>query len=274
MAVAHVNGIEMYYEVHGTLAPAAAVPLLLIMGWEANTDWWSGRLLRRLAADRPVIAFDNRGAGRTQAPGGSYDVPLMARDAEALLDVLGLGRVDVFGISMGGMIAQQLALDAPARVRRMVLGCTTSRPRRSVRFTARHRRMLKTYLTRGRHGWRGLQYAFRFSRLPEAPALREHVVQVTRAPISRADSLRQLAGLLRFDSTARLPEITMPALVLAGTADLMIPPDHAATLAARLPDARLVLLDGLGHLFFNQAPDEVARLVTDFLAGAARSEAA
>src|SRR3972149_3479732 len=125
MSTAQINDIEMYYEIHGaTCLPAAqADPLLLIMGLGANATSWAMQLpaFRRESA---VGAFDTRGSGRTDKPKSPYTMPQMADDAVALLDHLGIASAHVFGMSMGGMIAQEMALRHPRRVRALVLGGT------------------------------------------------------------------------------------------------------------------------------------------------------
>ena len=119
MPTVQANEIEIYYEEHGE-----GPPLLLIMGWGGNAATWKPQL-PGLAERFHVIAFDNRGAGRTKAPDGPYTIAQMADDTAGLLDSLELPSAHVFGISMGGMVAQELALSHAERVRTLVLGCTS-----------------------------------------------------------------------------------------------------------------------------------------------------
>src|SRR3954469_11914440 len=126
MPTATVNGIDLYYEVSGE-----GPPLLLITGLSGNTLGWA-MLEPTLAEHFQVIAFDNRGAGRSAAPPGPYTTREMADDAVGLLDHLGIERTHVLGLSMGGMIAQELALAHPTRVDRLVLFATYARPRPAV----------------------------------------------------------------------------------------------------------------------------------------------
>src|SRR5215211_420992 len=126
MPLASVNGLDLYYEETGS-----GPPLLLIAGLSGNTLGWA--MLQPTLAERfRVIAFDNRGAGRSSAPPGPYTTRRMADDAAALLDRLGVARAHVLGFSMGGMVAQELALHHPARVGRLVLYGTLARPRPAI----------------------------------------------------------------------------------------------------------------------------------------------
>src|SRR5574341_2228297 len=120
MARTHVNGIDMYYEVHGS-----GEPLVLIMGLGANTTAWY-RQIPVFSREYQVIVFDNRGAGRSDKPNEPYSMGQMADDAHGLMDALGVESAHVFGMSLGGMIAQELVLRYPERVRNLVLGGTMS----------------------------------------------------------------------------------------------------------------------------------------------------
>jgi pimeloyl-ACP methyl ester carboxylesterase len=121
MTIARINDIDLYYEEHGD---PSAEPLLLIMGFTMNAASWAPQI-PALAKRYHVIAFDNRGAGRTSQPEGPYSIPQMAADAVALLDLLGIESAHIVGASMGGMIAQEFAIRYSSRVRGLVLACTT-----------------------------------------------------------------------------------------------------------------------------------------------------
>src|SRR5437868_6273715 len=112
-------GIHLYWEEYGS-----GPPVLLIMGLSFTHEMWF-RVLPSLASQYRVIVFDNRGMGRSDVPRGPYSIPQMARDARAILQAAGISSAHVVGASMGGMIAQELALCFPDSVRRLVLACTT-----------------------------------------------------------------------------------------------------------------------------------------------------
>jgi len=138
MAKVNVNGCEIYYEVHGQ-----GDPLVLIMGLRRNVEWWF-RQIPALSEHFQVIAFDNRGAGRSDKPVTEYSIPLFADDTAGLMDALDISKAQILGISMGGYIAQELALNYPEKVKSLVLGCTgcggeravIMSPERMEKFTA------------------------------------------------------------------------------------------------------------------------------------------
>ena len=115
-----VNRIEIYYEMHGQ-----GDPLVLIMGLRRNAEWWY-RQIPTLSKHFQVLVFDNRGAGRTDKPKMDYSIRLFADDTAGLMEALGIREANILGVSMGGYIAQELALNYPDRVKRLVLGCTGS----------------------------------------------------------------------------------------------------------------------------------------------------
>ena len=118
MATVNVNDCKIYYEIHGEGAP-----LVLIMGLRRNVEWWY-RQIPSLSRQFQVIAFDNRGAGRSDKPDMEYSIRLFADDTAGLMDALNISKARILGISMGGYIAQELALNYPAKVHSLLLGCT------------------------------------------------------------------------------------------------------------------------------------------------------
>ena len=137
-----VNDINMYYRVSG-----AGYPLVMIMGLAGNSDWWPDEFIERLSQDYRVILIDNRGAGRTDAPDMEYSIPMMARDTVSLMGALGIDKAHVMGISMGGMIAQEIALLFPDAVDKLALGCTNCGPAHSVPATAETVQILAESIT-------------------------------------------------------------------------------------------------------------------------------
>jgi pimeloyl-ACP methyl ester carboxylesterase len=262
MPKACVGDIEIYYRSRGS-----GPPLFLIMGFSANSDWWPPGLVDALAARHRVILLDNRGAGRTGEGKRPFTIPLMAADTVGLLNALGLAAAHVFGISMGGMIAQELALRYPHRVRKLVLGCTSCGTRGAL-FDLRRGGLWWDYLTQPRVRSRKLLTNLMFS--PEylnrnREALRRFGQRSRIAPMPIRIQLKQIAAMLGFDTYERLPRLQAPTLVMTGTRDYMAVPRNSEILARRIPGARLVKLEGCGHAFIAEAEEETACYISDFL---------
>lgn len=119
MSKAKINDINIYYDVHGD-----GFPLVMVMGFLGNADCWDPRMLPALSAKFKVITFDNRGAGRTDVSDKQFSMRLFAEDTVGLMDVLNVPKAHVLGTSMGGMIAQELALNYPERVEKLILSST------------------------------------------------------------------------------------------------------------------------------------------------------
>ena len=215
-----------------------------------------------------VIRFDNRGIGESDVPDGPYTAAGMAVDALQVLDEAGVERAHVLGTSLGGMVAQELALAAPERVKRLVLACTTAGgpsafplPQRTIElftlfptlpFEEGLRLMVRNALADATADSRpdlvDEIYAYRLANQPPLPGWQA-----------------QAAAGAAFDGSARLGEIRMPTLVLHGTADNVVDHRNAEILAREIPDARLEWFEGCGHLFFWEEPERFVSVVTEFL---------
>ena len=241
----------------------AGPPVLLIMGLGLSGGaWW--RTVPVLARDLEVITFDNRGVGRSRALLHAYTTEAMADDARAVLDAAEVERAHVYGISLGGMVAQQLALRHPERVRSLVLGAThaggahTVRPDGDVIAFLRHRLAMRH--EEGAWGSVPFNYSEPF-RAEHPERIAEDIAQRLSQPFPlQAYRAQMWAGALH-DCFDRLDRITAPTLVVHGREDRMIPVENGRLLAERIPDARLVELEGTGHLYPTEAPqvdEEVA----------------
>jgi 3-oxoadipate enol-lactonase len=240
----------------------AGDPVLLIMGHAYGAGMWH-RTAPGLAASHRVIRFDNRGVGRSSDPPGPYPVPLMAADALAVLDAAGAASAHVYGVSLGGALALQLALDHPGRVRSLILGCTAASAGGVSRGALLTQvRSLLPAAALNRMAWK-LLYG------PGTPAARRAEDQqiVRRTRCSGRGRRGQLTGAAGFDVTGRLAEIGVPTLVMHGAQDRIVPAASARRLAGGIAGARLVIFPGAGHAYITDVADAANQEVLHFLAG-------
>jgi 3-oxoadipate enol-lactonase len=261
MPTARLPGLDLHYEERGD-GPA----LLLIAGIPAIADDW-GPLRDRLSAGRRVIAFDNRGSGRSTVTPGPYTTAQLAADAVALLDHLGVARADVFGMSLGGMIAQEVALARPDRVRSLVLGCTHAGPRHAAPQPPEAARAFAMRTDDWPLRMRTLA-PFAFSERVDPQLLRAFIEKKSRDVQADEGYRAQIAAVLSHDTAGRLAGVSARTLVLTGDDDRIIPAASSRLLQERIPAATLHVIDGAGHLFFLERPDETERALRAFLDGA------
>ena len=243
-------------------------PLVLIMGFSANMDWWDPELVDDLSKKFRVLAFDNRGAGRTVTPDeGEFTIELLADDTVALIDALAIEKAHIVGMSMGGMIAQELALKYPEKVDKLVLGCTNCGGEQSVPPS---QEVLQTMMDRSGGVesicQRTIEVMLPKEYLKANPDQMEILKErFMRAPCTDANSLRQVTAILGHNTYDRLPEIKASTLVATGTADILIPPENSRILADRIPGAKLVEYEGAGHGFGYQCREASTRDLLEFL---------
>jgi len=247
-------------------------PLLLIQGLGYTADMWH-RILPALSASRQVIRFDNRGVGRSDLPsdpaGGEWSMEDMADDTVRVLDAAGVESAYVFGVSMGGVIAQEVALRHRDRVRGLILGCTHPSGRDAVRASPEAVAMLFDRTPRSPRDAVEASLPFLYAEDTSRDRIDEDVAVRLRWPLrakaywGQLDAMRRHGGLLE-----RLRTLDLPTLVMHGTADRLVQPDNARLLAEAIPGARLAWIDGASHLFWTDRPEESVRLVDEFLAAA------
>jgi 3-oxoadipate enol-lactonase len=261
-----IAGTELYYERRG-----AGEPLVLIQGLGANALHWGEPFLSELERDLELVLFDNRGAGRSAPLARNENVTTagLASDVLGLLDALELERAHVLGISMGGMIAQELALAHPGRVRSLTLGCTSCGGTQS-RSTDQSVIRALTAAVFSRDFDRMLRTGFGFVVSPAyaaQPANYDAFVAAARHhPPDIPLLMAQQAAVVGHDSYARLRGLQVPTLVIHGTGDQLLGAVNGDLVASLVPDARLELLEGAGHLFFWEQPQRAAQLVREHAA--------
>jgi 3-oxoadipate enol-lactonase len=238
-------------------------PVLLIMGLGMNaTGWW--RTIPVLSAFR-VIAFDNRGVGRSGRVPGPYTVAEMADDAVSVLDQAGVDRAHVYGISLGGMIAQEVALRHPDRVRSLVLGATTAGGGELVPADEAVNAFvrLRAQMTAEHAVWASvpINYSER-TRLEGGQRIAEDIAQRLRFPVEPQYYSAQLAAA--HGHAAEVAQIRAPTLVVHGDEDVLIRPANGERLAELIPGAELSMWSGAAHLYFTDEP-AIDRYVAEWL---------
>jgi pimeloyl-ACP methyl ester carboxylesterase len=256
-----VGDISMYYEVHGK-----GEPLVIICGASATTEVYA-MLLPYYFRHYQVILFDNRGAGRTDAPDIPYTIAMMADDMAGLLAAIDIRRAHVYGQSMGGMIAQEFAWRYPKQVKNLVLQCTTCGGPHAIglKESRRFNRAIRMKMTPQELGRETLQLCVTQGYIDSHPDVAKIMMQAMMKqsePVHGA--LRQSEAARCFDIFDRLPAIKAPTLVLGGESDQAVAVENSRIIAARIPGAELVLFPGAGHILI-EAGNEPNRIILEFL---------
>jgi pimeloyl-ACP methyl ester carboxylesterase len=261
------DGQRIAYEVRGAWRRGRPC-LLLIQGLGFDRTGWRP-LLRRLSRHFRLVLFDNRGSGRSDPAAEQLQVADMARDAVTVLDAAGIERAHVLGVSLGGMVAQEVAIRYPERVDRLVLLSTTPgwpygfpMPSGSVALLTATGQLPPEVALR-----RHVENSLSPSTVERRPELVDRLVAHQRAHPPDPDGWQaQLVAGAGYSGNSRQTRIRARTLVMHGDADAVVDPRNARLLAAGIPGAELVMLPGLGHLFFWEAPGRVAEHVVAFLA--------
>ena len=264
MSIAKVGDINLCYEVHGK-----GEPLVLIMGYRVSHVCWF-LIQDKLASEHRVIVFDNRGTGRSDKPEMPYTTKMMAADVAGLLDVLDISAASVFGHSMGGMIAQEFALNYPDRLNTLILGGTTCGGTRAVPPTAEAMAFLfdpelAKLSVEGRIRAM-IPWVWNKEFADNNPAVIERFIALaSEYPTPPHTAVYQQNVLLTHDTYDRLPDIKAPALVIAGMEDRVVPHENSKLLASRIPNAEVAIIENAGHEYFDDSADKASKIILDFL---------
>ncbi len=259
------QGTKIYWDEQGQ-----GEPLLLIMGLSYTSAMWL-RTRPAMAQRYRTIAFDNRGVGLSDVPPGPYSIAAMASDAAAVLDAAGVPSAHILGVSMGGMIAQEFALQYPARTRSLILGCTSPGGRSAVFAEGK---VLDVLMARGMTPEQAQEAILPF--IYDAATPQEKIDEDTkvrqRSLPTPEGYMAQLQAILAWEAYSRIDRIKAPTLVIHGKSDQLVPPGNGELIAGRIPGAKLVLLERASHLFFTDQPQAAHKEMLEFLLSHAGGE--
>jgi pimeloyl-ACP methyl ester carboxylesterase len=265
MPTAKVNGINMYYQVHGQ-----GEPLVMIQGFAGGHQAWFFQL-RTFKKYYRVVVFDSRGIGRSNGADHPYTIKTLADDVVGLMDYLGIPKAHILGLSLGGLVAQEIAISHPERVMKLILGSTFA----GREINDVHPDMAKAL---------GIQQgstdvdirSIDMTKLMTAMvslAFNKRLYRMILVPLSKRamksinveGHLGQMSAVGNYTTLDRLHLIEAPTLVITGAKDRLVSPHYSETLASRIPKAKLVMVEGGSHAFFMEMRGRFNREVLEFL---------
>jgi pimeloyl-ACP methyl ester carboxylesterase len=248
-----VNDINIYYEVYGE-----GFPCVMIMGTALCLKVWDDPLIDELSRRYETILFDNRGSGKTDIPDGKYTIKLMADDTAGLMNALNIDRAHIIGVSMGGMIAQELVLNYPEKVEKLVLWGANCGGRKTIppKLAA-----YKFYLgaIEGLTPERMAKATIPLLLTPEfiknnPDYVEDKIQRILSGTIPFSSYARQLKAMIGLNTYRRLKTIKTPTLILQGKKDIVVPPENGEILANQIPGAKLVKFEKSGHAIYPHEP--------------------
>ncbi|MBW4674965.1 MAG: alpha/beta hydrolase [Desmonostoc geniculatum HA4340-LM1] len=261
MPKVQINGIDLFYDIKGT-----GEPLLLIAGFFCDHAYWS-LIMPSLISHYQVIRLDNRGMGRSSAPQNPYSIKEMAGDIAALLDRIGIDKVHLAGHSMGGQIAQELALAYPKKVQSLMLLSSLAKGDEFFNSIIETWGELLNYVDLKLYEKMVLPWIFTDA-FYSIPGMIEGLIEFAiRYPFPPATHslYHHSRAMLDFDTVDRLQQIDCPTLVLVGKQDILTPLKFSQQLAQGIPNAELVVIDRGGHGFLIESSDAVVSAMLNFL---------
>lgn len=266
MPKAYVNGININYRVRGQ-----GEPLVIIMGYsdDQTSCIFQTRAFKKYYR---VITFDNRGVGKTDKPNGAYTTKMMADDTVGLMDHLYIEKASIVGISMGGMIAQEIAINYPERINKLILGCTFARRDQSGGIAPGFPKALGVRADYTDNDARSIPIR-KIADTLNSLALNRKLYRIIIIPLLKikvrlirtTGLLGQLEAVLSHDTADNLHTINVPTLVITGTKDRVIKTSSSEVIANLIPNAKLVEVDGGSHAFFIEMRGRFNHEVLDFL---------
>jgi pimeloyl-ACP methyl ester carboxylesterase len=270
MPFAQSNDISIHYTVRGE----SGAPLIMISGYGGDITGWPSEFVDRLAAKHRVILFDNRGVGYSDKPDIPYSMAMFAADTISVLDALGIERAHVMGASMGGIIAQHVALTYPERLLSLMLSCTAAAAGVESPHVLMPDPVALAHLQKPpsgdraqdlREGW-PQSYTEQFIAANKSSLERDLQVALNYPESPFYARQRQLSAIFEtHDMYERLPEIRCPVLVQVGTDDRLLPPENSRIIASQIPQARLIEYEECGHGFMREAVEQVVADMFSFM---------
>jgi 3-oxoadipate enol-lactonase len=268
MPKVRVGDLELNYERGGR-----GEPLLLIQGMSANHMAWGNRFRSLLEEQFETIVFDNRGMGLSTRVAEQFSIAEMAGDTAALLDALKIESAHVMGISMGGMIAQELALAHPERLRSLTIGCSYCGGEGSALMDPADFGGLVEAMGSGNQD-RVFEAMYELNLSPgfraEQSRYADFTAMAEALPAPRETIGLQVQAIMAHDTAARLPGIATPTMVIHGTADRVLGYPNGPLIASLVPGARLETYEDVGHMFWWEQPERSAELVREHALAPAR----
>ena len=261
------DGLKLRYEIRGSGEPVA-----LIMGFSGSGRGWGEPFLKLMESRFKIFVIDNRGTGESDKPDVAWTLGDMAADIAAVLDHAHTPRAHIFGISMGGMIAQEFVLTYPERTRGLVLGCTNCGASHSIQAPPENVAALvpQPGMSPEEQARRAFSVACGKQFLNSASGqatLEQALAEMANYPITPMHTFqRQMGAIMGFDSFARLGEIKSPTLIIHGDDDSIVPYANAEVLHGAIKGSKVHTLKAAGHMFFWEAPEETVRVAGDHLA--------
>ena len=261
------DGLKLRYEIRGQGEPVA-----LIMGFSGSGRGWGEPFLKLMEARFKIFVIDNRGTGESDKPDAEFTLSDLAADIAAVLDHAKTPRAHIFGISMGGMIAQEFVLAHPERTRGLVLGCTNCGASHSVAAdpAAVANLMPEPGMDPVEQARRAFSVACGKAFLNSAKGLAildQAIAEMDNYPVTPMHTfMRQGQAIAGFDSFARLGQIKSPTLIIHGDDDSIVPYPNAEVIHGAIAGSKMHTLKSAGHMFFWEVPEETVRVAGDFLA--------
>ena len=258
-----VNGIQLYYEIHGE---ENRDWMVLIMGLGFDISGWQFQV-PEFAKEYKVLVFDSRDVGRSDKPDASYSIKMMADDTVRLMDRLDIEKAHIVGSSMGGFIAQEMAINYPERVRSLSLVSTSAHYTMYLTAADIIKELKEKEVSEELIAKMNLFLGCTDSFLRNDELVKMAIDMMLNHPYPQPLEayIRQYKACREFDARNRLHKVKAPTLVLVGNQDVALPPSYSKELAEKIPGAKLVVLDGGGHGFNFEIPDKFNKAVLDFV---------